>query len=154
MPRRRSGVTAGRLRKVGAEIGVDASDVLAKVAALLKKIGGSQSGRQAVGQEFKRRVMIPSALIGKREIQDLAPVGKEPESGRIKKAVFVDYGDPKKPNVVLGMNYKIAPHAHWLEYGTVKMRPQSYFRTGITSSRSAMAATMLSNAKEFITEDK
>lgn len=151
MPRRRSGVTAGRLRKVGAEIEIDASDALAGVTALLKKVSGSQSGRQAVGQEFKRRVIMPAALIAVREIEDLAPKGP---TGNLKKAPFADYGDPKKPNVLVGMNYKIAPHAHLVEYGTVKMRPQPYFRPGITSSRSAMAATMLSNAKEFITEDK
>lgn len=142
MPRRRSGVTAGRLRKVGAEIGIEGVDeILANISKKLNKV---------TGQEAKK-VFMRAAMIAVREIRDLAPLGP---TGNLKKGVFADYGDPKKSNVLVGMNYKISPHAHFLEYGTVKMRAQPYFRPGITASRSAIAASLIQGMRGLITSDE
>jgi hypothetical protein len=137
----RSGVTAARLRKVGNEIGIDTSDVEAGVAKMMNRV---------TGPRFKKEVCMPAAQIAVTEIRDfIRPLTK---TGKLDSAVFADYGDEKKPNVLVGMNYRKAGYAHIVEYGSVRSRAKPYFRPGITAARSPMAASLATNMKKLITE--
>jgi hypothetical protein len=117
---------------------------------------------------LKREAFMKAALVVRDEIRDLAPV--QPRSGSytegtLKQGVFAAYGDPMKPNVLVGMNYRIAPHAHLVEFGTsgrraptekkllkftifgqtifvpsvAPMPKRPYFRPGIVAARASAA---------------
>ena len=92
-----------------------------------------------VGAEAKR-VYVEAAAIGRDTVREMAPQGK---TGNLKKGVFAAAGDENQPNALLGMNYKIAPHAHLVEYGHgggSPAPPHPYFRPGIIAAGSRMGA--------------
>jgi HK97 gp10 family phage protein len=47
-------------------------------------------------------------------------------------AIFVSMGDETKPDVLVGVNYRKAPHAHFVEYGTEKMAARPALRPAIS----------------------
>lgn len=100
------------------------------------------------GKEMKR-VMMQGALIARNRIRDLAPLGK---TGNLKRGVFAAYGDDNKPSVVVGMNYKIAPHAHWIEFGHAvnTAQPHPYFRPGLVSAAPQMKVVLENGFKQVI----
>lgn len=143
MPRRRSAVTAGRLRKVGAQIGVSGIDeIKANIAATLDRAQGMEA----------KRVFMGAALIGMHKIEELAPRGK---TGRLRRAPIVKYGDPKKPNVLLGVSRKIAPHAGLVEKGHGGPHPapaHPYYKPAVNSTRNEMAAHIAKGMRDLISE--
>lgn len=81
------------------------------------------------GQEAKD-VFVRAAVECRDTIRSLTPV----ETGRLRQGVFAAAGDPGKSDALVGMNYKIAPHAHLVEYGHAGPHPappRPYFRPGL-----------------------
>lgn len=135
----RSAVTKGRLQKVGADVGVQGvEEIKAAIAAKLDKFVGGAA----------KNVFMRAALIAVAEIKDLAPV----KSGKLKSAIFAAPGDPKKPNVLVGVDYKKAPHAHLAEFKNHGGH-HSYFRAGITATRAPMAATIAQGLRDLAEQD-
>ena len=101
----------------------------------------------ATGKEMKK-VMMAAALVARDSIRSLTPV----KTGRLQKAVFAAYGDDNVPNVLVGMNYKIAPHAHLVEFGHAgkAAQPHPYFRPGITRAAPAMKPILEQGFKRVI----
>ena len=100
------------------------------------------------GPEMKH-VMMGAALVARNTIRELAPLGK---TGRLKRAPFAAYGDANQPNVLVGMNYKIAPHAHLVEFGHAGKAagPHPYFRPGITRAAPLMRPILEQGFKKVI----
>ena len=142
MPRRspRKAVTGTRLGNVARDVfkleGVD--EVKENIANILDRTTG----------EKIKKVYMRAAMIAVREARSLVPV----RTGKLRDAIFADYGDPAKPNVLVGVNYKKAPHAHLVEFGTVKTSAHPYFRPAITATRGPMAATIIEGFKEILDE--
>jgi hypothetical protein len=141
----RQGVTPGKLKTVGAEIGIEGiPEIKANIAKVLDR---------ALGEKAKK-VFMRAAMISVKEIRDLAPYDPLRKRGtHLRDAVFADYGDPKKPNVIVGVNPKKAPHGHWLEYGNVRMKAKPYFRPGVNAARAPMAAELATGMKNLITKE-
>lgn len=120
-------------------------ELAANVNKLLATVGGSKG--RAVGQEVKH-VLMGGALVVRDEARDLVPV----RTGKLKSAIFADYGDPKKPDVLVGVNYRIAPHAHLVEYGARggQMPPQPYMRPAITATRSKVANIVAEGFRKIV----
>lgn len=103
---------------------------------------------RATGKEVKK-IWMQAALELRDAAIDYAPMaagpithyekGQPPRTimpGALRAAIFAAYGDPTKPNVLVGVNYKIAPHAHWLEFGNSRIPAQPYMRPALSSTRS------------------
>lgn len=123
---------------------------LPELQAKMAKIIDSSSGIEA------KHVWMKAALVLRDEARDLAPVLKKPKKGHIagllKSAIFAAYGDPAKPNVLVGVNYRIAPHAHWVEFGNAHMPAQPFMRPALTATRSMCVAIIAEGYRKLIEE--
>jgi len=127
---------------------------IAELQANIAKILDRAAGKEA------KRIWMKAALVLRDEARDLAPVIREPKThpkpwqvpGTLKAAVFAAYGDASKPNVIVGVNYKKAPQAHWIEFGTSKIPAQPYMRPALTATRSMMVAIIAEGYRSLIEE--
>lgn len=122
-------------------------EITKNVNNLLAELGHKEGHK--VGDKVKRALMH-GALVVRDEAKDLVPV----RTGTLKSAIFAAYGDNRKPDVLVGVNYKIAPHAHLVEYGARggEMPPQPYMRPAITATRSKVANVVADGLKQIIEE--
>lgn len=79
-----------------------------------------------------KRVYMRGAMVLRNEARDLAPI----KTGRLKAAIFAAYGPPYKQTVLVGVNYRIAPHAHIVEFGSSHSPPHPYLRPAMNYTRS------------------
>lgn len=114
-----------------------------RLGRILEATIGKDAGEgRAIGRELKR-VFMGAALVLRDEARDLAPIiksnPKNPKPwqapGTLKSAIFASYGKDTDPNVLVGVNYKRAPQAHWIEFGTSDTPPQPYMRPALTATR-------------------
>jgi hypothetical protein len=150
----RAAVSKGLLGKVGAEVGVYGVDDIKKaIAAKLSQMTGMEA----------KRVFMRAAMVMVVEAKDLAPK----KSGLLRDAIYAAYGDPRKPNVIVGVNYRKAPHAHWEEYGHIQtghggrgkgrgikfIQGSAFMRRSLVSARPTMAATIAEGLKALVEAD-
>ncbi len=114
------------------------------LAELQAKIG--EIINRTTGREVKR-VYMKGALILRDRARELAPV----KTGKLRSAIFAAYGKPTSPNVLVGVNYRIAPHAHLVEFGTVHAAPHPYMRPAVSQARTAVVQTIAAGLREIIT---
>jgi HK97 gp10 family phage protein len=81
------------------------------------------------GREMKA-VYVEAAGIVADDIRARAPE----DTGLLKRAIFVGSGDLNKPNALVGVGYRKAPHAHLVEYGTVKMAARPFVRPALSAN--------------------
>jgi HK97 gp10 family phage protein len=119
---------------------------------------------RATAKEVKK-IWMQAALELRDEARNNAPVAKEPIKhyekgetprlimpGALKSAIFAAYGAQGKQDVLVGVNYKIAPHAHWLEFGNSRIPPQPYMRPAITATRSTIVAIIADGYRKLLIE--
>lgn len=110
---------------------------------------------RATGKEVKR-IHMSAAIVLRDEARDLAPVLKKPQKGRVagllKSAIYAAYGKDSAPDVLVGVKYKIAPHAHWLEFGNVRIPAQPYMRPAINASRSMCVSIIADGYRKLLVE--
>lgn len=107
-------------------------DGLAEIQAKLANILDHTTGTKA------KEVYFQAAQVGKEAILAITPLGP---TGNLRKAIFAAHGDPEKPNALVGVNHRIAPHAHLVEYGHAGPHPappHPYFRPGIVDASPGM----------------
>jgi HK97 gp10 family phage protein len=115
------------------------------VDAILAKVGHRQG--QEVGREVKR-VLMGAALVVRDEAKDLVPV----KTGLLKSAIFAAYGDERKADVLVGVNRKIAPHAHLVEFGASHSAAHPFMRPAITATRAKVANVVADGMKKLLQE--
>ncbi len=124
------------------------------MAELQEKI--SQIIDRATGKDVKK-IHMGAALVLRDEARDLAPVLQKPKKGRVagllRSAIFAAYGKDSVSDVLVGVNYKIAPHAHWLEFGNVRIPAQPYMRPAITATRSKVVAVIAEGYRKLLIEN-
>lgn len=137
----RSGVSQKQLGKIGAVVGVEGIEkIQANIAENLNRMTGQRA----------KRVWMHAALLCVAEIKSLVPV----KTGKLKEAIGAGYGKPEKPNVIVGVNWKKAPHAYLVEYGHGRVgsggaHAHPYFRPGVNASRGIMAAVIAKGMREI-----
>jgi HK97 gp10 family phage protein len=145
----RSAVTNKTLGKVGSEVGIDGiPELKANIAAKLDKMMGQAA----------KKVFMRAAMRMVEEAKDLVPV----KTGTLRDAIYAAYGDTKKPNVIVGVNYRKAPHAHLIEYGhihtthdgrgTSMTKAHPFMRPALTYARPKMAAIIAEGLKSLVQE--
>lgn len=103
---------------------------------------------EVTGAEMKE-VMLEGALLLRDEARRRAPV----KTGALRKGIFAARGDANKPSVLVGVNYKIAPHAHLIEFGHGGPRPappKPYMRPAIDASAIRIQNIMKSGFAKII----
>lgn len=94
------------------------------VLEALAKVIDSTTGDEA------KKVFVKAALEARDSIRSLTPV----VTSKLRESIFAARGDENLPNALVGVNYKIAPHAHLVEFGHAGPRPappHPYFRPGL-----------------------
>jgi HK97 gp10 family phage protein len=83
-----------------------------------------------------KRIYLRAAAVLVREAKRLAPYDPGRKKGtHLRDAIFLGPGDPQRPDVLAGVNRKKAPHAHLVEFGTVKWRGKPYWRPALAATK-------------------
>lgn len=120
---------------------------------------------RAVGKDVKK-IWMQAALELRDAAREYAPVaagpithyakGQPPQTimpGALKAAIFAAYGKDSAPDVLVGVNYKIAPHAHWLEFGNSRIPPQPYMRPAISLMRARAVQIIADGYRTLLIEN-
>ena len=97
-----------------------------EIQANVANVINATTGKQA------KDVYVAAAVYGKNQVVPLVPRGK---TGNLRRAIFAARGDENKPDALLGVNYRIAPYAHLVEFGhggPHPAGPHPYMRPGVT----------------------
>lgn len=121
---------------------------------------------RATGKEVKK-IWMQAALDLRDAARDYAPVAKEPithyekgqpprtiQPGALRAAIFAAYGETDKPNVLVGVSYRKAPHAHWVEFGNARMAAQPYMRPALSLMRSDCVATIAEGYRKLLIDNE
>lgn len=121
---------------------------------------------RATGTEVKK-IWMQAALDLRDAARDYAPIAKEDivhyekgqpkriiKPGALRAAIFAAYGEKDKPNVLVGVNYRIAPHAHWIEFGNSRIPPQPYMRPALSLMRSSAVSTIAEGYRKLLIENE
>jgi HK97 gp10 family phage protein len=149
---------------------------LAKIEGLPELQRNIATVIDAATGEKVRQVWMAAAKIVRDRARTLAPELAVPHKGHVagilKRAIFAADGDKGKPNVIVGVAYGIAPHAHWMEYGTGErstgikkgrktgklehrtgvVKPQPYMRPALAQTRQAMISSMADGYRKLLAE--
>lgn len=97
---------------------------------------------------IKEKMMVAAKIL-RDEAKDMAPV----KSGLLRRSIFAAPGDKDKPDVIAGVSYKTAPHAHLVEYGHKGgAKPHPYWRPAILATRGICARTIAEGMRKVIEE--
>ena len=118
------------------------------VDRLLSQMGHREG--QKTGDKVKR-VLMGAALTVRDEARDMVPV----RTGKLRSAIFAAYGDERKSDVLVGVNHRIAPHAHLVEFGSRggKQPAQPYMRPAITATRGKVANIVADGLRKILDEE-
>lgn len=139
-------VTPGRLAKwTGLQEAITACN---EIGASLNHNRAGEAAREA------KKVYMRAAMKLVTEAQDLAPFNPDRKQGtHLRDAIYAAYGPDTRPNVIVNVNYKKAPHA-WLEEHGTKPRStkagknrgsgpaQPFMRPALAATRPIMLATI------------
>ena len=87
------------------------------MAELQEQLGKIIDG--VTGEEMKQ-VFLSQAIVLRDEAKRIAPLG---ETGNLRRGIFASRGDENKPNAIVGVDYRVAPHSHLVEFGHAGPHP-------------------------------
>jgi HK97 gp10 family phage protein len=100
-----------------------------------------------IAREYKQALMA-AALIVRDEARDLVPV----DTGLLRSSIFAAYGDPKKSDVLIGVNTRQAvkttkggetrTYAGVVEFGDDERAPQPFLRPAIAATKGLVARVL------------
>jgi HK97 gp10 family phage protein len=102
----------------------------------------------------KPEVVEPFLLEGARTIRDAAKANSPPPvTGNLRRSIkaktLKQIGIGPR-SALAGIDYRIAPHAHLLEYGTVKMAARPFFRKAWDANKTAVKEKIIDKLKAVI----
>jgi len=115
---------------------------------ILKKATGIEGGEELAkklegltGTPYTQRVVDAInewAVMLRDRARQKAPLGP---TGNLRRSIFADrrrpFHDKWQPSALAGVNASIAPHAHLVEFGTVKMSARPFFRPAAEETAAA-----------------
>lgn len=143
-----------------------------RIADVLEMVGGKEV----------KKVWMRGAIVIRDEARRLAPFDANPATrlnpkqpwhttpGLLKRAIYAAYGKDTAPNVLVGVNYKLAGFAHWIEFGTADrttgdikgkstgnhaanrghVTPHPYMRPALATKRAEAIAVIAQGYRELI----
>lgn len=151
----RSAVTSRTLERASASVGLEG------VADVKKKLEERIDRFSALGA---KKVFMRAGMILVREERD-AVMHLTPDSeatGQLAAAIFASYGDPKKPNVVVGVrsgggkkksDKARAPHAYPVAHGhggPHPAPPHPWVSQSVNATKGVMAVTIAEGLKDLV----
>jgi hypothetical protein len=146
----RSAVSKGTtLGKVGSSVGVEGVEqIKANIAERIDRFTALQA---------KKVFMRAGLLLAREERDAVQHLTDDPHlTGKLEGAIFAAYGDPKKPNVLVGVKRRgqgKAPHAYPVAHGHGGPAPapaHPWVPESVQATRGAMAAIIAQGLKELV----
>ncbi len=106
-----------------------------KIQGLEKLEASVEKLIKATGKEATGKVLLEQAEIVRDKIKEKAPQGPTGNLKRSPIAKLMPEKDQYPAIAIAGIDRKIAPHAHLLEFGTVKMAPHPFFRPAVDETK-------------------
>ncbi len=109
-----------------------------------RKLGDAVKGSQP------ERLFLRAAKSIRDAARDAAPEGP---TGNLKAGIVARILDRKGRKVapaMVGINFRRAPHAHLLEFGTVKMSPRPFFRQAVINTQQRVNDIIAKGFKRII----
>ncbi len=119
-------------------IGLEGQEELIKK---LRDMGEAVRGKQI------ERLFLRAGKKMRNTIRELTPVGPTGNLQRSIVARTMSKRGRKAAPAMVAVDFKIGPHAHLLEFGTVKMSPRPFFRPGVIATQDAVGKMI---AKGFV----
>ncbi len=110
----------------------------------LRALGDSVRGRQI------ERLFLRAAKVIRNAAREAAPQGP---TGNLKAGIIskvLPRGTRKVGLAMTGINFRRAPHAHLLEFGTEKMSPRPFFRVSVIGSQQRINTMLTKGFKRII----
>ena len=105
---------------------------------------------EAIDEKATLDVMQTAANNLAENVRTAAPLGP---TGNLKKGIVAKvFKEQRKgdPSSFVGIDYGIAPHAHLVEFGTVKAAPHPFFRHTIDTSKESVRRDISDGLKKVI----
>lgn len=110
---------------------------LDEILARLSKIMDGMTGKEAKTVYYHAGILLKNQMVAN------APYDPGRKKGiHLRDAIFCGRGDENKPHVLVGVNYKKAPHAWLVEYGSHRWQGKPYVRPAITQTGSRIGSTI------------
>jgi hypothetical protein len=94
----------------------------------------------AVSAKEVKQIALGGGRIVASAIRQESPYDpKRTEGIHLRDAVFLGGGKEDKPDVLVGVSLRKAPHGLLVEFGTTKTQPNPFFRRGVARSGNAAA---------------
>ena len=110
------------------------SDMTIAVMGIPELSGKLERMRKELGPDETEPILVRGAEVMANSVRGRAPLGP---TGNLRRGVVAKKlqrrGD--QPAAIAAMDYRIAPHAHFLEAGTKYMAARPFFGPGVASSR-------------------
>jgi HK97 gp10 family phage protein len=100
-----------------------------------------------------KEVLRDAAEPIKQDAIALAPF----KTGRLRRAIFASRGDKSKSSAIVGVNHKIAPHAHLVEFGHAGPHPappHPFMRPAIEKNRASTRNIIANGVGDIIKKYK
>jgi HK97 gp10 family phage protein len=141
----RNAITKKTIRVYGIE------ELAAQLSEITKRVDASDEVKKAY---------MKAALFLRDAARAKAPVGPTRKykgtvrhGGTLRSAIFAAYGNRDKNNVLVGVNRRIAPHAHWIEFGNARRtKAQPYMRPAVSESRMELGGILRDELLRIIKE--
>jgi HK97 gp10 family phage protein len=112
---------------------------IALLASKLNKLSGS------IGGDSLKPDVLAQAKVIAEDARDRAPRGP---TGNLKRSLHAKLLPGGPPVAIAAVDRKIAPHAHLVEFGTVKMSARPYFRPAADAHMGKAKGNLKSAAKK------
>ncbi len=109
-------------------VGMEGQEELVKK---LRAMGDAVRGTQI------ERLFLRAGKKMRNTIRELTPVGPTGNLQRSIVARTLSRRGRKAAPAMVAIDFKFGPHAHLLEFGTVKMSPRPFFRPGVIATQDA-----------------
>ncbi len=99
-----------------------------------------------------KKIGLDAARLIYDEARRIAPYDENRTKGtHVRDAIFIGEGDPSKPDVLVGVNGKKAPHAHLLEFGwSLKHEGIPFMHPAAKRTRGERERIIISGVKELV----
>jgi len=124
------------------------------------KVNIKIDGLKELEKDFKRltkcfkpeeikKVAVDSAEIIRADAERRAPLGP---TGKLKKSNVVKTLDrnKKRPAAIAAVDRKVAPHAHFMEFGTSKMAAKPFFRPAVETQGDKAASKFRDSLEKLV----
>jgi len=103
---------------------------------------------RTIGGEKSSKILLKAATLVKNRARQLAPQGP---TGNLKRGIVAKRFKSERPGhpaAFIATDYRIAPHAHLIEFGTVKMPARPFLRPALDGAHGEVMSIIAKGLKD------